>query len=429
MTGNETTCRIGALLRQWRNVRGLTLQATAARAGVAASTLSRWESGKRMPSVPELEAALTVLNVGDSERKAVFRLVDAPRALRHLRGVDSPFAGLPVGGDLLRAMRVRQGMTQTETARAVGATQGQVAKWEKSEAWPDAGRLHAICFALAAQAEEVAALTTGRFRISDEADAPEHDPDAWMARADHALHRAPAPILDLTFLSLESRLWDLRGKEFALPVLAVTYANHARSHLFFRHPERSEMWANRALAIVRGTKQVPEEWGAAVIAVGAAAAAGKRRTDLSRAIQVLEEWLPAISDFRFRAWIMSDLAEYRARMGDDDAAEHISLAAIHEARPDPVEKLYRQRDHARLLLQVGRPAESLEWTETTEETEPEGDDAFVRHCFRKIECLRALGSSTAETLLDQAYKRIQDYSFDHLMPEWERLNGLPSRPG
>lgn len=420
--GNETGSEIGTLLRQWRNARGLTLPAAASRAGVATSTLSRWESGKRSPSIPELEATLAVLGVGGPERAAVLRLLDAPRALRHLRDADGSFVGLPVGGDLLRAMRVRRGLTQTQTARAAGATQGQVAKWETSEAWPDAERLHALCAVLGAQVEEVVALTTGRFRIPGESSA-EQDPEVWMARANHALHRAPAAILDLTFLSLESRLWDLRGEAFALPMLGVAYAYHARSHLYLRHPERAEVWANRALAIAWQTKRLPEEWGAAVVAAGAAAAAGKRATDLNRAIHILKDWLPAIDHCRFRAWIMSDLATYRAELGEYDTAIRISLAAVHEVRSHPVETLYRRRDHARLLLQVGRHSEALAWIDATETTEPEEGDAFARYCLLKAECLQGLGSPSADTFLDQAHTRIENDRLDHLMPDWERLSG------
>lgn len=404
-------------------MRGLSLHATALRAGVAASTLSRWESGKRSPSIPELEATLAALNVGEAERSEILRCVDAPRALRRLRGGDEPSAGLPVGGDLLRAMRVRQGLTQAQTARAVGATQSQIAKWEKSEAWPDTERLHALSFALGAQAEEVAALTTGRYRLAGESGSPDHGQEAWMACANHALHTAPAPLLDLTFLSLESRLWDLRAQPFALPVLGVAYAYHARAHLFFRRPERSAVWAHRALAIARETKQLPKDWGAAVVAAAAAAAEGGRRTDLGRAIAILEEWLPAIPHFSFRAWIMSDLAEYHARMGEADAAVRISLDAVREARPDPIETVYRRRDHARLLARVGRHSEALEWIDATETVEPEGDDAFARHCLLKAESLRALGSESAALFLERARARIQARNLDYLQAEWERLGG------
>ena len=103
------------MLRDLRKARGLSQGELSRRAGVSDSTLSRWESGKFAPDIPELEAVLGALSATDSERQAVLRTFHAPRAIRRLREITGA-AAPPVGGDLLWAMRLRKGWTQTETA-------------------------------------------------------------------------------------------------------------------------------------------------------------------------------------------------------------------------------------------------------------------------------------------------------------------------
>ena len=138
------------------------------RANVHRSTVSRWERGAHEPSRFELDALLAALHASPEEGAEALQAVQAPRAQERRRKetILPPFAqdmGSPVGGDLLRAMRRRQGKTQEEVARAIGVQRTTLTRWERSETWPDASQLHALCFALNAHPMETAALTVGRF--------------------------------------------------------------------------------------------------------------------------------------------------------------------------------------------------------------------------------------------------------------------------
>ena len=56
---------LGRLLRDWRTARQLSLDQLAARASVAKSTLSTWETGTHQPCLVELAAVETMRNGGD----------------------------------------------------------------------------------------------------------------------------------------------------------------------------------------------------------------------------------------------------------------------------------------------------------------------------------------------------------------------------
>ena len=165
----------------WANTEGL-----AQKAGVHASTLSRWEAGQRQPSLHELERILEALGASSLQRIEVLRGVEAPRAIRRLREL-SPQRSPTVSGDLLRAMRMRQGWTQAETATRIGVSQGRLSKWECSEDWPSTERLHTLCYTLQAHAEEVVLLTRGTLQLSDGSNST-LSPEAWRERiAKHSL--------------------------------------------------------------------------------------------------------------------------------------------------------------------------------------------------------------------------------------------------
>lgn len=402
----------------------------AARARVNASTLSRWESGKYSPSVPELEAVLRALGATEAQHREMLGQINAPRALQALQGQEG--IGVPVGGDLLRAMRLRRGFTQAEVARSMGVKQGQVAKWEHSDAWPDANPLHALCHTLGAQPDEVTALTTGRFRWdagrSLLSASRRTDSEEWLSQIDGLLFQNPYDLLDLTFLSVEVRLWEIREQQsFAFPLLAVAYAHHARSHLFHHKPAQAAFWARRTLELAKQPATVADPrhagWGAAVVASAAALASTQRRGDLRRAVALLEEWLPAVHNPAFRAWILSDLASYHARLNNADAAIAISRGAIKEARSvGDGEFLYRFRDHAQLLADLGRYKEALETLEESRVLITLNGDAFVRHHLLEAECFIGVGSVTeASEAFFRAEARLHADQISYLTPQRDAL--------
>lgn len=74
--------QVGTLLWEMRTARGWSLGQLARHAGVHKSALSRWETGERLPRVPELEATLDALEATSAQRARLFACIRAPRAIR-----------------------------------------------------------------------------------------------------------------------------------------------------------------------------------------------------------------------------------------------------------------------------------------------------------------------------------------------------------
>jgi transcriptional regulator with XRE-family HTH domain len=194
-----------ALIRQHRTQRGFSLETLAVRTGLAKTTLLNWEAGRTKPGVRELEFLLQALEVSPRGRLTLLRALALPRTLALIPESERP----PVTGDLLRALRLRRGLSQSEVARRLEIRQGTLAKWEKSEDWPSIERLSALCAVLGARHEEVEVILSGVFL-------PLHLPqdatvetlkEASQELIQQSQHHPDAPLLDLHFLALESLLW------------------------------------------------------------------------------------------------------------------------------------------------------------------------------------------------------------------------------
>ncbi|RYG62896.1 XRE family transcriptional regulator, partial [bacterium] len=111
-----------AYLRRERGTRGFSLRALAAQTGVSKSTLGAWERGTHLPSLPELDAVLTLYGVDVEERMRVLSLMDAPRARREIRRTEGGDLGPAIAapGAILQAMRVRRGRSLVGLGRTLG---------------------------------------------------------------------------------------------------------------------------------------------------------------------------------------------------------------------------------------------------------------------------------------------------------------------
>src|SRR5579871_3078066 len=109
-----------------RRTKGLSQRELADSAQISLRAVSSWELGECEPRIPELLAAMQVLNATHAERASTIALLINIRSERLLRQESVPIVDaiesgtLPGLGDLLRAMRVRQGWTQEQLAAAMG---------------------------------------------------------------------------------------------------------------------------------------------------------------------------------------------------------------------------------------------------------------------------------------------------------------------
>jgi transcriptional regulator with XRE-family HTH domain len=358
---------LGQLLRQQRKARRLTLEQTARAAGISRVTLNRWETGANQPRVAELEAVLKALDTDARQRRKALTLIEAPRARTLVRQEVNRIAEqvnlgpMPHGGSLLEAMRQRRGLSLEALAQRMGVTTLTLRRWEKAEMWPSVERLHALCYALQAQEEEIIALTCGRFAMLPVGETVSLE--ELRQRLDVLWGLDPhAPLIDLHWLTLEAQLWphasrDVSGRD----LLAEAYATHA-DHLCARSEWKAMgVYAERAMDLMPDKAPREPFWIKAGMAAAHFEVNSRARPSPRRGVEMLSHWLPLVQEPAYEAWIFSRLAEYQ--MQDRRVEEALSLAAracrIAERSEHPMERRWRQRDWAFLLVEAGRPMAAL----------------------------------------------------------------------
>lgn len=350
----------GEILKTWRTNKRLSYKDLSNRSGVSRATLARWETGRTQPRMAELEAVLAVLQISADQRQEVLALLEAPRAVQQLRATAG--AGPPVSGDLLRAMRLRRGWTQQETAGRAGIPQGTLARWESSQDWPSVARLHTLCYALEAHTEELLALTQGLLVATPSRDTV-LDSDEINARVTHSLFYSP--VADLEFLALEAQLWHISHRHEAAQIqLSFTYCRHARYLAEHQRFEEAALYVTRVQQMASSGYRDETAWADAVVAASRIAGAGGRPIQLKRALNLLHVWAERFTMDQYRAhkaWMNSEIALYLAKMGHAESALMQSKRAIQGTEGlDSIEGWYRRGDYAKVLQQLGRYQEAVE---------------------------------------------------------------------
>jgi transcriptional regulator with XRE-family HTH domain len=350
--------KIANLLREWREERHLSLGGLALRAGVNKSTLSRWEAGIRQPGIHELEAVLDALDITPRQRAQALSRIEAPRAIQRLRRMaeNAP----PVSGDLLRAMRLRQGLTQEAVAAQAGVRQSTLARWERGEEWPSVERLHTLCYLLDAQEAELVALTRGPWLTG------KNDRVSLEELIDEFFELVFQPyqdaLKDFRFLSLEARLWTKSAQEEAVrPWLSDLYARHIMFLMERNRMREAQSYAQRIKQNEAMLSEPPRRWSPVVNALARVATFAGRRPDPKKGLQILFDAQHLSMSPEDRAWAMSEIAEYIALAGGMESALALSRKAcqVAEQETPPIEVWHRKRNMVLLLIQAGRAEEAL----------------------------------------------------------------------
>lgn len=354
---------ISELLREWRIGRGLSVRRLAQQANIGKSTLSDWESGKTVPRLRELEAVLSVMGASPQQRRIAAESVSSARGFLLTGGeADRP----PVGGDLLRAMRLRQRMTQAQVSGLAGVSQGRLAKWEKGEDWPSAERLLPLCYALNAHPDETSALLMGRFEPSESLKTPFERGEALErlnSATRDAWHTAPNGIRnalrDLRFLSLISELWGVAPQEEdAYSFLTYAFASYGRFLETVGHPQEAERYIQKVLSRAQYSK--PADYGDAVMArVVILSRAGKLQA--RSIIKTLHSHLPLMKAPQMQAWMYSEIGLAFAALDLEELCVKAHQQAFHcieriGALPDDQENMedyFRAKDLLKALLRLG----------------------------------------------------------------------------
>jgi transcriptional regulator with XRE-family HTH domain len=304
--------------------------------------------------------------------------MDVPRAQVQVReaidrfGKVSGLGPMPARGDLLRALRRRQGLSLEAVAAAVPVTTRTLRAWEKGEIWPSSEKLHTLCYALKAHEQELIALTC---LTSDSLSPSPPAFPAFLEATPEAIEELNAdiasrlvqpfdPLLELDFFSLMEQAWRLAARRPAgRYLLSSIYSRYA--HYLSEWDRFGEIGpvAERSLELL--PDKAPKE--TFVFYAGIAAARDEvyraAHPRPQRGIELLRHWLQAARHPAFQAWILADMAKYQAILdAPSGATEALALAeqaCAIAGETTAVELALRERDKARVLMVLGRNEEAI----------------------------------------------------------------------
>jgi transcriptional regulator with XRE-family HTH domain len=426
------------LLRGLRRARRLTQSEAARAAGVSRVTLSRWESGTQRPRLPELESLLTALGAGGQERRRAHGLLATPGVVAHAHAAVARLADraglspLPSGADLLRALRRRRGWSPDEAAAAAGVSTATLRRWEAGDSWPDGTRLHALCWALGARAEEISALTVGDF-------APRAAPvwaDPEPAVLDHELDglrqrvaQGDYTLMDLHCLTLKAQAWRLavRG-DIGRRLLSRAHQVHAMAVTFRGDQQGARRLAEQAMAIWPASFRRETIWYYCGVLVAQGFIDASSRWGGRRGRETLGPLLDAVAAQPGAAWgglevwMLSEMAICLTQEGAGEEAIAVGQEAcrIAEIKATPAELARRQSALASLLLKSGRPADALSCLDGITGNTPyhATEMALVR-----TEASLSIGSpASAQNWLDEAYHLIAETDQGYLQARADALS-------
>lgn len=384
-TTNDAVEDLGTLLRQERRSRRLSQEEVALKAGIARTTLNRWEKGAHLPRLAELNSVLDALGAAPTFRAQALSLIHAPRAIQMLRAeqpqipalakidetddadpMDNSWVFTPETGDLLRTMRLRRGMTQEYIAEQMGVRRASVSRWETGDVIPSVAHLDEIMTLLGALPEERTAFTQGVLLPSRLTTDTNRTFEAVHAHYDFLLwgnmNSSLEPVMDLEFLRLERAFTDLipyhpEAKHF----LGYTYSFHAQWLVRKQRYKEAIRYADRVLEAAHQHVFPSKEWKRSILTMAQCTVhSHSEQLRPERGIEILEGWLPLVEEPEYVAWILSDIAKYQVQMGHlRPALNNIARSCRVALRCDnPSELRVRRVDQAEMLLQTAQSSDA-----------------------------------------------------------------------
>ena len=316
---------LGSRLRERRKQTGQNISAIARDAGIARSTIVRWESGRSLPRTVELDSVLTAMGVSKEDRQPFFDSVPCTRFVTYQSDtLTSNQSGSP--HQLLRAMRTRQQMAQEDIAAHLGVTKAAVSQWERGEAWPSNEHLHTFCYLVGAAPEEVLALSRGPARLGPGTYSSLESFQQHLDNGSRPLLRStPNPLLDLEAISLESEATVLANRE-STPgsghdVLGEIRATYGQALLMWGRPFEAKRVIRRALELHSGKNPSWFYYRAKVIDAQCAFATGSPfgRRQIAALLTLLNTLPPAEHALTgsYRTWLAFTLAEATAKLNQE----------------------------------------------------------------------------------------------------------------
>jgi transcriptional regulator with XRE-family HTH domain len=262
-------------------------------------------------------------------------MIPKPRSVHAMRQADAQGpvrlaevgSRYPVGGDLLRALRLRKGWSRSEAGLAVGASAGAVSQWEQGHRRPSGDVLAGLAQALGADDDETSALL---------ADGPTRRPIFTVDEALRAMESAASEVwlghgrgADLKLALIEADVWRLAQTDpLGAALLGQTKSARAMAAIFFDN-------VSEARRLARSARDLPYELGPSHIppCPGPILCIG-RTFSLNRA-KLVEQDLHRNPTGKRRMFALANAASAHAASGN---------TALAEARWSELEKLKAEQD-------------------------------------------------------------------------------------
>jgi transcriptional regulator with XRE-family HTH domain len=419
--------QLGEQLRNWRAERGLSLGALASRAGVAKGTLSGWERGLHQPRLPELEAVLAALGVPTSQGRELLSLIDAPRADRALAPARAAAEELvclesddrPVPGHLLKAMRLRRGLTLEQVAREAGVNAASISRWERSEHTPSIEFLLRLLAVLGARPEECDALLSNPRRLKPPP--LQHAPtleslEQRLAELANRITFADRALMDLELLAWEAEIWPLAVRSNAArELLGVVWSGQAEWLRWDGRLLEARSYSRRAIQLLRTLDRPTIACQISLccaVQVWAGAIARDRSPSTSAAaLAWLQRWLPLAPGTKCEVELCRRLAEHAwgAEQPNDAIAFVERACSLAERLGD--QHLYKccQFERAGFLLRLGRSQEACALlARPSTDSPPYGR---LQDTLRWASAMHGVGDPSAAHWLAEAYALIEQSGY------------------
>lgn len=362
--------------------------------------------------------------------------VQAPRAVGRLRHelasaaatADDEAGLLPAGGDLLRAMRQRRGLSQEQVATSLRVSSATISYWEQSKVVPPSDRLAALFEVLGAQPEERAFLMEGRCFLApplQETPATLDSLEQTLAILREEVYAGKSSGIDLRFLVLESQLAPLAQPGRAARLLLTrVLAHHAEWLSWGRRRREALRCADRVVEILRQdgfplytARALPLAVHVQALIIGS----GSRRDSAVQAVELLQSWLSGEPPPQWQTFLYREMASHATDAGVAEAALDFSRRArsAAERTEDARDIRTSQNVQARVLTRLGRHREALVLLPVDEDTVPM--NGFFE-AIRRAEALLGLKEwNDARRWVTRAHELAVVCGYSHLQAQVENL--------
>jgi transcriptional regulator with XRE-family HTH domain len=433
---------IGEWLQQARLQRGVSQYALAQQAHLSPSTINRWERGVTRPSIYELEQVLQALGVSSAERLEALRLLDAPRALMTLqqltRQQPHPSGELnpPLLGDLLGALRRRQGWSVAQVATALQVSERSVRGWERSQAIPSDEHLHALCYVLQATPDEVAFILARPLWLEPPSlHTTQEDASLLKMRIEEMrqlIWQGATEGMELQLLALEAQVWwHVRQCPRHAEFLREVYTLCCQWYTLHGRVQDAERYGYRGLHLVSHAHSFPRSaaWLIMAVAIGNAEPS-RSEPRMIESARILQDWLTQVShSVEHEAWFYREISEfYSAAHRYDEAERTAELGFQIIQRSDSMaEHQHAQVSRALVLCRVGQPRKAMETLILPENSLPPTQAHYLMVLY---EIYRSLGDKEqALAALVQAEQIARQHAIQRTLQAIQRLQQANAHEG